>query len=283
MKHIIPISGKDSLTTAIVQINRQPNLNYEFIYNDTGAELPETYEWINKIEQQLNIKINKIGESLIDIMHLSGFLPSQKARYCTRLSKIHPMEKFIGKDESIIYIGLRADEPLRVGYQSTKNIKAVYPLREMNINIDLVYKILDKFELEPPSFFWKDIYDRTIKKIDENIIKKLPRYIFNMLFSWRSRPNCYFCFNQRLYEWIGLYEHHPELFEISYGLETEIGSSEYTFNKKENLVSIILRAEEIKNKRVNQIISSIYKYIETPIFEENDLLNQTSCGFLCGK
>ena len=59
MKHIIPISGKDSLTTAIVQINRQPDLNYEFIYNDTGAELPETYEWINKIEQQLNIKINK--------------------------------------------------------------------------------------------------------------------------------------------------------------------------------------------------------------------------------
>ena len=36
----------------------------------------------------------------------------------------------------------------------------------------------------------------------------LPSY-----YSWRSRSGCYFCFFQRKREWLGLREHHPDLFE----------------------------------------------------------------------
>ena len=42
MRHIIPISGKDSLATAISQRARFPDVPYEYVYNDTRMELPET-------------------------------------------------------------------------------------------------------------------------------------------------------------------------------------------------------------------------------------------------
>src|SRR5687768_9146350 len=132
MNHVIPISGKDSLCTAIVQMNRQPELDYKFIFNDIGSELPDTHIWLDKVEKKLNIKIERVGESLIDVMYLQGFLPSNQKRYCTRLTKIEPMERFIGKNETKVYFGLRSDSSERQGYRSTnKIITPVYPLREM--------------------------------------------------------------------------------------------------------------------------------------------------------
>lgn len=109
-RHIIPISGKDSLATAIVQTTREPNLDYEFIYNDTRMELPETYEWISKVELTLGITITRAGKNLEAIIAEQGILPSPKTRYCTRLAKIFPMQDFIGKDSATVYIGIRADE-----------------------------------------------------------------------------------------------------------------------------------------------------------------------------
>lgn len=284
MRHIIPISGKDSLTTAIVQMNRNSDLSYEFIFNDVGSELPETYEWLDSIEDKLDIKITRIGESLSDIIAFSGFLPSQQKRYCTRLAKIEPMEKFIGTDEAIIYIGLRSDESSRIGFVSNnKKIKPVYPLVEMNININLVYKILSNFNLEPPIFFWEDMYNRVISKLDKEIVDNLPKQIFNVLFAWRSRPNCFYCFNQRLYEWVGLYEHHQDKFNEAYQLEIETGASYYTFYKNESLVSIIQRSEEIKEKRARKIVEKINLFRNMKLFDEEDLFALKSCGFLCGK
>lgn len=122
MRHIIPISGKDSLCTAIVQTAKEPDLSYEYIFNDNGSELPETYEWLNRIEEIAGIKISRIQSNLEDIIKSTKVLPSPKMRFCTSKSKIKPMEKFIGKDVFTIYIGLRADEPQRIGYESSKAI-----------------------------------------------------------------------------------------------------------------------------------------------------------------
>jgi hypothetical protein len=42
MRHIILISGKDSLATALVQIQRSPDLPYELVHNEVKWDLPET-------------------------------------------------------------------------------------------------------------------------------------------------------------------------------------------------------------------------------------------------
>jgi 3'-phosphoadenosine 5'-phosphosulfate sulfotransferase (PAPS reductase)/FAD synthetase len=48
-----------------------------------------------------------------------NFLPSPRARWCTRVLKIQPFEKYVGEDKAISYIGIRGDED-REGYTSRK-------------------------------------------------------------------------------------------------------------------------------------------------------------------
>ena len=61
IRHIIPISGKDSLATALTQIAKEPNIDYEFMFNPTGEELPEVFVWIEKVEKYLGKPIIQVG------------------------------------------------------------------------------------------------------------------------------------------------------------------------------------------------------------------------------
>jgi 3'-phosphoadenosine 5'-phosphosulfate sulfotransferase (PAPS reductase)/FAD synthetase len=131
MRYIIPISGKDSLTTAIVQTTRNPDLNYEFVFNPTGLELPEVFEWLGKVEKHFGKEIVHVGRPLHDIIvGYNYFLPGATTRYCTKESKIFPFIEWIGTDTATVYYGIRADEQ-REGFnnKTTLNIIPVYPLK----------------------------------------------------------------------------------------------------------------------------------------------------------
>ena len=118
MRHIILISGKDSLAAALVQTARDDSLPYEYIFNDVGAELPETYEWIEKVKRKTGWPIKTIGRSLqARIRSYGGFLPGVKQRYCTKETKIEPTEELIGGDECTVYYGLRADVGRYIPYK----------------------------------------------------------------------------------------------------------------------------------------------------------------------
>jgi len=186
MRHIIPISGKDSLTTAIVQsrVNNE-EANYEYVFNDTGTELPETYQWLDKVEDKLNIEIKRIGKSLEDIIYDQKMLPSIKARFCTRMSKIEPLEKYLEGEDAYLYFGLRYDEPERKGYdnQGHKNLIPVYPLRQNKIKLNDVYNILTHHDLLPPTFFWQRLYDAVNQKLGDHfqLLDKLPQWFYDQL------------------------------------------------------------------------------------------------------
>lgn len=289
-RHIIPISGKDSLATALFQIAKEPVLPYEFMFNPTGAELPEVFEWLDKVEAYLGKPIVRVGKDLKDIITIerNGFLPSQQHRYCTNQSKIEPMEKFIGSTPCFVYYGIRADED-RVGFTdaSKPNISPVYPLKLAGINLAMVYAIINKAGLKPPTFFWKSVYDEVCNRMGGEMVVKslLTEWQIDVLFSWRTRANCYFCFNQRKYEWVGLYEHHPDLFWEAEKMEHN--GSEYYWNGKDYpLTKIIERKDITKENRIKAII----KFLEKLKMEESeddkgfvDILSVTSCGLLCGK
>lgn len=311
MRHIIPISGKDSLTTALVVIGERERekqeSDLEFIYNDTGAELPETYEWLSKVESQLGIKITHIGKDLTGLIENTGMLPSAKARYCTRQAKIEPMIKFLKGDECNVYFGIRADEN-RIGFQNgqAENITPIYPLKEKGINLYMVYAILEKQNLLPPTFFWKEIHTEVVNRVGIEIVSSLKKWNFDALFSWRSRPNCYFCFYQRIYEWVGLLEHYPNLFEKAVILEESNGQEggddiiefmalfgrefktgeKGSFNWHENLPlrKIAEKKEHYKEMRVRAIVDILRKMQQQSIFEKDEIeLSGTSCGMFCGK
>lgn len=289
MRHIIPISGKDSLATAIVQHELQPELNYEYVFNPTGLELPEVLEWIKNVGKYFGKEINIVGKPLYDIIvKYDFFLPSRTARYCTKESKIFPFLEWINKEECFVYYGMRADEQ-REGLNTSisKNITSVYPLKNLGIGMEQVYIIVNKFCLKPPTFFWEEIYEKVKKYLGYDPKNTIPEWMFDMLFAWRSRSNCDRCFNQRLYEWVGLLEHHPDRYWEASEWES-IGVYNYTWNgNNKSLKQIAEEKEIIKNKRVLFIVNQLMKkkQRESLFGDENyvDVLSFKSCGLFCGK
>lgn len=303
MRHIIPISGKDSLATAILQTAHEPEREYEYFFNDVGSELPETYEWLDAVEQKTGWEIHRIGKSLEDVIYDQGILPSHRVRFCTRMTKIQPMQEYLAESDALVYYGLRADEPKREGYVSTKgdNIEPTYPLRDMNIDLEGVWTLVKSQDLKPPTFFWDTLYERTLEAMQEepklvqvdafdgeatSALDLLKEWEFDMLFAGRSRSNCYFCFYQRQYEIVWLSETHPELFDRACQIEQEVGADDFTWKQNWTLPELAEqpKKDKIIRRRVRQIIKALKKKMEGyRIGEDRSLMNTTSCGLMCGK
>ena len=95
----------------------------EYFFCDTGAELPETYTYLKKLEAVLGKPIARLNsqrgfDHYFEVFR--GTLPSPQMRWCTKLLKIKPLEEWIGDDETVSYVAIRADEKNRKGHISSK-------------------------------------------------------------------------------------------------------------------------------------------------------------------
>ena len=224
VRHILSLSGgKDSAALAIYMRDRVPEM--EYIFHDTDKELPETYEYLSRLEAILGKKITKTtAEHSFDkwLAVYGGMIPSNHRRWCTRMLKLKPFEKYVGDDPVINYVGLRADED-RGGYISSKpNITPVYPFKEDGLVRADIIRILEESGLGLPTFT-----------------------------RWgRSRSGCYFCFYQQKIEWVRLRETHPDLYEKAKEYEHANKSTGEAFywNGNESLVELERpeRIEQIK-------------------------------------
>jgi len=229
VRHILGLSGgKDSTALAIYMRDRVPEMEYFFC--DTGAELPETYEYLAMLEVYLGKKIIRLSSDRTFDHWLKvyrGTLPSPNMRWCTKVLKIEPLEKWIGKDKAISYVGLRADEASRKGYISTKqNMLSVFPFIDDGLELHDIESILSESGLGKPSYY-----------------------------NWRSRSGCYFCFYQRKQEWVGLAENHPHLFASAQDYEDKVGHEQnaspkrFTWSQGESLSELISRKDKIMNRK----------------------------------
>src|SRR4051812_25626108 len=156
VRHILSLSGgKDSSALAVFMKGRVPEM--EYVFCDTRKELEETYTFLDGLQAYLGKPIIRLYDDRgFDhwLRVYGGYLPSSNMRWCTRMLKIRPFEKYVGDDEVLMYVGIRADEPQRKAYESTKpNIKAVYPFREDNIDLAGVHKILEDSGLGFPGYY----------------------------------------------------------------------------------------------------------------------------------
>jgi len=151
--------------------------------------------------------------------------------------KIKPLEDWIGDDEVMSYVAIRADEKNRTGYVSTKpNITTVFPFIDDDIDHTGVIKILEDAGINLPDYY-----------------------------EWRTRSGCYFCFFQRKAEWVGLADKHPDLFERAVAIEQKtlkdagvagdadfkahgMKSRQYTWSEGETLTQLLERRDEIMAK-----------------------------------
>ena len=258
IRHICGISGgKDSSALAIYLRDKVPEMEYFFC--DTGAELPETYEYLTRLEVIL-------GKSIVRLNAQRGFdhwfevfrgtLPSPQMRWCTKNMKIKPIEEWIGEAPALSYVAIRADESNRKGYISTKpNIQTLFPFIEDGIDQDGVMRILSDAGVGLPTYY-----------------------------EWRTRSGCYFCFYQRKAEWIGLAERHPELFDRAVAIEQKVlrdagvdgdadfgnqamRGRQYTWSGGETLPELISRRDEILERHKATMSRAAKTRVNVPLIE----------------
>ncbi|MFT7198306.1 MAG: hypothetical protein ACI83W_002684, partial [Marinoscillum sp.] len=167
-KQVLGISGgKDSAALAIYLRNTYPQLDINYYFCDTGKELDETYQLIERLEGYLGKTIEKLepkevkdlGENPFDYYYQSyrGYLPSNVARWCTKKMKLEPFEAYVGDIPTISYVGIRGDED-REGYISKKgNIQSIFPFRRNIWSEEIIKRVLSPNESQHILDFYQGV------------------------------------------------------------------------------------------------------------------------------
>lgn len=246
VRHVLGISGgKDSAALALFMRDRVPEMEYYF--TDTGKELPETYDFLTKLESALGKPVARLNSDR-DFDHWlwvnNGMLPSPQVRWCTRYLKIRPFEEWVGQDRVRSYIAIRADED-RDGYVSSNpNIVPVFPFKEEGIVKADVFRILEESSVGVPDYY-----------------------------KWRSRSGCFFCFFQRKYEWVKLAELHPDLFQKAIEYEDKVNyertasAEKFTWTQKETLRELIARKDSILADYARRLDSETARTPNRPLID----------------
>jgi len=250
-RHILSLSGgKDSTALALYMKDRVPDM--EYVFCDTGEELPETYEYLLKLEAHLGKQVVRLNPDrpFQYYLHLwGGVLPDVRMRWCTKMLKLRPFERYVGEKPVQLYVGIRFDEKDRQGYISSKpNISSRFPFIEDGIEREDVLRILSSSGLGLAQYY-----------------------------SWRSRSGCYFCFFQQKREWVGLLENHEDLFWQAAAFEKEDRATGARFTWNQN--------ESLRELAAPQRILAIKRDYEKRLAEEakRSRRDGTLRGVLCGE
>lgn len=249
-RHILGVSGgRDSAALAVYMRQHHPHLPLEYFFTDTGKELPEVYDFLDKLEGFLGRPIERLNPDRdfdFWLAEYRNFLPSPRTRWCTRQLKLRPLEHWLKQDLAAgvtvhSYVAIRSDEPTRDGYQATHpNMRVHLPLREAGIDRAGVIEILEQADVGEPAYY-----------------------------GWRSRSGCTFCFFQQKIEWVRLAENHPDRFSeaVDYEKTALKDGSPFTWSQGESLAELVApaRVDQIKadyekrrerlrrNRRVNPL------------------------------
>ncbi|MDA8663433.1 hypothetical protein N9L66_00535 [Porticoccaceae bacterium] len=160
-QHVVGVSGGvDSSAVALVLKALHPTQHFIFVHSDTGVETLGTSEALANLELALEEKIFRIKgkKGLFDVIKDFGsFLPSARARYCTRISKILPFQAFMAdrfspSDRIVSYVGIRADESHRKAATHSDGTTNFFPLQSLQMGKREVMRLLD-ITIGIPSFY----------------------------------------------------------------------------------------------------------------------------------
>lgn len=204
VRHVLGISGgKDSAALAIYLKDNYPDLSIEYYNTDTGCELEETVELVNKLESYLGhieklVAAKGTPEPTPFDHYLKvnrGYLPSPQARWCTNKLKLVEFEDFVGNDLAISYVGIRGDED-REGYVSTKpNIQSIFPFRKNIWSLDVISQVLNNQNINKLIALYQDFTpEKEIEKVLKFVEAPLTKHFF-----YSKKLNALLDFNTKLF------------------------------------------------------------------------------------
>ncbi len=191
--HIIGLSGgKDSTAMALALAEMEPRDDYEYVCTPTGNELPEMVAHWKNLGEILGKPLRPVtsGRSLAGLIRIQNCLPNFRMRWCTRMLKIEPFQRYImTRLPCTVYIGIRADEA-REGAQHDMPllVNQRFPLTEWGWGIGDVKSYLKRRGVEIP-----------------------------------VRTDCANCFFQTIPEWYALWQNHPDKYAEGEGWEASTG------------------------------------------------------------
>lgn len=213
--------GADS--TALAILLHEQGQEFELVFADTGAELPETYHTVTRVARLLSRKLVVVSNGTF-YQHLAnrGFMvPTAFCRWCTRLLKRVPQDIYYHQKEgAAVAVGIRADE----GHRMEGRPGILRPLVDAGLGRQEVLDLCRRHDLLNPAY------------------------------AWRSNVSCFCCFFQRKGDWRGLLAHHPDLYALAEQWESEskawadlnrpVGADPLcTFNRRLSLVQLRLATE----------------------------------------
>ena len=174
MRYVSFSGGADS--TALAIYLHEQGEEFELVFADSGAELPETLWFVPRVAKQLGVKLTVVsGPTFFQKLTSFGYLlPSFKLRWCTRELKTKPLEAYAPE----LAVGICADEFHRMP-------RAFRPLVDAGITKDEARKLVTKHDL------------------------------LNPVYRWRSSCSCFCCPFQRIHDWKNLQREHPDLFALA--------------------------------------------------------------------
>ncbi len=270
--HILSLSGgKDSTALAFYIKDNMPEIHekIEYIFCDTECELPETYDYLNKIELFLGKEIKRIKpyKNFEYLMAMYNYFPSPIKRWCTVEMKTKPFRKYVydmfkerGEGTIHLYIGIRADESFRAakGKYGDSYIEEEYPFVDNGITHSDVMDILEKAGVGLPDYY-----------------------------KWSKRSGCYFCPFQSKMTWLNLYDNHPDLFEKAKAFEDEKNPEGCEFKpvgwNLDMLLKDMIKPENAKKIREDFERKQQKKKQESPrklinMFADEPMFDEDDCG-----
>ena len=195
--HVVALSGGHDSSALALELQQREPRPYTYVCTPTGDEAPAMFaHWLD-LGNRLGSKVVPVMAGTLDgLIEKQNAIPNFKARWCTRILKIEPFIKWLHdqlKDGPVVaYVGLRADEPTRVGgvYGQVGEIEIRCPLREWGYGEDEVQASLRKFGVVCP-----------------------------------DRTDCLKCYHQRIGEWWECWKYHPEVLDDAISQERATGNT----------------------------------------------------------
>jgi 3'-phosphoadenosine 5'-phosphosulfate sulfotransferase (PAPS reductase)/FAD synthetase len=232
------------------------------IFCDTGSEHKELYERLHlvevylkklhgedfeiiKVKADVKTKEGRNVDSLTEYIKDYKYMPASRARFCTRIFKIQPIENYLkDKGEIEMLIGLNYDEQQRTGnLEKLANCTYSYPLIQNELDRDDCIAILDLHGLNPD----------------------FPIYM--------QRGGCKFCFFKKEAEYKAMYFFDRDTFNENKELEKSIQ------DKKKKFFSIMPSGKSMQQLE-NECKQSLFSEDEMKSLYTN-IKKTTYCGGFC--
>lgn len=243
MKSYIAFSGGVESTTMVAMFHKIATP----VFTDTGWEHDELYQQIEKVEKHFGIEVVRVkrkdGVTLPQYIEEKKFYPSFRARFCTRMFKIEPMDDFLAeKVPCEIMIGLNAEEAdRRTGnYGLQDGVTYSYPLVDLGVTRQSCMLLLKEL----------------------GILPQFPRYM--------QRGGCVGCFYKSKREYAAMAKQSPVEADSIIALEEAIQDERGKYYAVR---------DGIKNMR--RFIEQARSQMEFEFVQDDELVVPDACGVFC--